>query len=255
MKWTKEEEQYLITNWNGIITEQMKYRLSRSYSAIEYKSKTCGLKKKLRIASVYPLTQSTHTSFYWMGFLMADGYFSPTGTISVTVGYKDLEFITQLAELLNCNISIYKRKPNNIVRLAIQDISNCSILKNFWDLNNTKTKIPPKTLPKLTKEQFYSWVIGFIDGDGSIETHGSSGSLVSSLEWDHIMKYISKMLECPKLEQREPSQTGFSINPSLRLRLTAKSLKLLKEHIVTYNLPAMARKWERVKLHNSPKLS
>ena len=244
--WTEQELIYL-KEMSGKIPPAS-FLLNRTLSSIRTKANDLKLSLALpKMSTLSPLTNGSHTSLYWMGFLMADGHFDASrSTLAITIGEKDLTYLQQLATLLNANISTYIRKPNNIIQMSVCDKTNFGVITNKWDLHNNKTKNPPSKLPELTKEEFYSWIIGFVDGDGSIEKPGNSGTIVSGLEWKHIIEHISIQLNCPNIEIRKP--TTFSNNESLRLRLRAEPLRILKEHAIKHELPILLRKWDRVRL-------
>jgi hypothetical protein len=248
MRWSSKEMDYLRSNWGQLsISGLVAGGLCRSIPAMYAKAKEMGLSVSPKISSLAPLLEDNHLSFYWMGFLMADGHFdSKNKRLGVTLGYKDMEFLEKLAVLLGCKINTYARSPNPIIQLSVTDVTNFDLLVKKWDLKSNKTKFPPSDLPEMTQEYFFSWVTGFIDGDGSIETHGSAGTIVSGTEWGHILAAISNRLDCPNLKIRKAS--GFSNETSLRLRLLAKPLKILKIHALSRTLPILERKWNRVQL-------
>lgn len=198
-----------------------------------------------KLSSLAPLVADSPISLYWMGFLMADGHFdSKRNNLAVTLGCKDTEFLQVLADMLECKLNVYARLPNNIVQLSVADTTNFPLIVQKWELESNKTKFPPTKLPLLSEAQFYSWVIGFIDGDGSIDKTGCSGSIVTGVEWGHILTEISLRLSCLNLQERGPSQ--FSKNNSLRLKLTVAALRKLKLHGEDHHLPVLRRKWDRV---------
>ena len=128
----------------------------------------------------------------------------------------------------------------NSVRYTLCDKQTVIELKEIFNWKTNKTKNIP-TIPNLGKDQIFSLIIGFIDGDGSICKNGKSIEIKCDKNWKKILEEFYKILtdeeKCFKL-----STGGCS---TIRI-FKFKTLEKIKNKAKSLNLPIMNRKWDRI---------
>lgn len=247
--WTEEEKTRLIKNWELLHTdnkELLKKFPNRTLNAIRGKASEMGLNKTLKSSLAFLLDRTNIESYYWMGFLLADGTFNHKGKIVIVdIHEKDKDHLIKLSKHLNTQIKTYKKDSCIIARVNCGDVKYFQALVSYWDINSNKTKNPPKTLPQMSDTEFSAWLIGFIDGDGSIDKSGCSGAITVDASWMSILDIIKDKYKLTNLKLRKQT-TQFSKNYPARLRLSVSVLKELKTIAIKEKLPCMSRKWDRV---------
>lgn len=175
MKWTQTEIELLKQEWPIATTEQLLSKFpNRTYKSISEKA------RKLKISANYcrkrkgdltflELTNLTKETAYWWGFIMADGYLSKRGTLTIMVDEEDLEYLNQLAVKLGITSRFYSHKNSNR-KLATISVTDINIVKHWFSIlkmtETAKTYFPPDLSLFLNKNWLIYFLIGFIDGDG-----------------------------------------------------------------------------------------
>ena len=137
--------------------------LCRSCAQNETKKITTNLKK---------LLDDEYESFYWIGFILADGYIANKKRLSITISEKDAEHLQKFCDYVNVqHIEHLTNNTRHYVRMSAQDSIYVPKIAEKFDISNAKTYNPPRLelLKRFTREQILSLAIGFIDGDGSIK--------------------------------------------------------------------------------------
>ena len=142
-KWTNEEIELLKIHWKSSSMETLlKQFPNRNYNSLMNKAKEVGVKseaQRKRKGSFDFLDKITTDSAFWWGFIIADGYLSPRGELSITIHNKDVKYLEILANKLNVKLKFYKK----FTRLAMQSkIFGGKWLKIF-NINSPKTYTPP----------------------------------------------------------------------------------------------------------------
>lgn len=205
------------------------------------------------------LLEDVPQSYYWVGFLLADGSISNKGQLSVTVSGKDKEHIDKFSNYVDTRIS--KIKKNNFGQEYCKVIlADKAVAKKFtkkFGFNSQKTLNPPQCLKfyyDLDPLSFLSLLIGFIDGDGCIRQTNSRGKKRNKCavqfqvhkNWLNFLTMlkiklseISKVsLPCPKINKRGYTYWSFG---------KKETISLLRETIQTTNITVLERKWSMVK--------
>ncbi len=198
------------------------------------------------------LLLETNETYYWIGFLLADGYFSESNRLKITLSSLDREHIFSFGKYVECNtVRSDFRNDHDVVReyvtINVMDKNIISSIKEKFNINNKKTYSPPKIeiFRNMDKDKLLSLIVGFIDGDGCIKTKSKSFSLTVKCHssWLSILDFFSKI-----------------INPTSNGKLNAKgyayfticnvdSLKKLKKFAIDNKLPILSRKWDLINLN------
>lgn len=187
------------------------------------------------------LLEDTPETFYWIGFLMADGSFIHNKRLILGLSIKDKTHLLKFANFIHFTGKL----DENLISCTIraQDIEIIPKIMNKFDFKSSKTYNPPKSLfMKFNKILAMSMLIGYIDGDGSIQQKNNKGSIRIKCHssWFNILNEIYIFLGINRIP---------IINKEGYVTLTINdkyNLSILKDHISTYNLPILNRKWDKI---------
>lgn len=193
------------------------------------------------------LLNKSPESYYWLGMLMADGSFSHK---CITLISKDIDNL----ERFKCFLEIDNKiglKESGASRVNICDVNTIQTLTKLHGIQKNKTYNPPKHLTFYNKNQFISFLIGFIDGDGCIYTRKKGRYLEQLISicvhynwlplfktWNHILNKYTKL-----------HKKNFSVNCKgfALLRFgDAQYINYLMNKVEELNLPVFKRKWGKL---------
>jgi hypothetical protein len=235
---------------NAPVKELKNYFPNRTYDALKLRAEKLGLifwdkttKHPSVVGDLSKLLEETPVAYYWVGFLMADGYINhETMRLNFTLAKTDKNQIIKFANHIGCNFKDVKGK--NACKTAIQDKCNMPKIISKFDFKPQKTYNPPD-LTKINKNLFDYFLIGFIDGDGSIRKQYKRKDSVIKIKvhstWlnnlqfisEHLSKKYNVRLVYPKINNQ--GYAKFDISNMISVR----NLKILSK-----NVPCIERKWE-----------
>lgn len=121
----------------------------------------------------------THIKSYFLGFITADGCLQNNGSnsfgLSITIHSKDRSIVDKLKEEIGCENKIlhlttnmtHNQKPKDHVRFALFNKLLYSDLCKYG-LAPRKSTTMPNIIPNIPKEFRKSFILGYLDGDGSV---------------------------------------------------------------------------------------
>ena len=170
LHWTDDEIEYLKQNYGLVERDELVSSLrNRNYSAIVKKAKVLGVKHckfACKKSKLEILLEDNPITYYWIGFLMADGCFTDR-RIPLGVVTKDLEHLQRFLSYIDSTNSICA-VTGNYHRVTITNISIVQQIREKFGISSKKT-YEPRQIQKLPKNDLlFSLIVGFIDGDGSI---------------------------------------------------------------------------------------
>ncbi|MGM9530399.1 LAGLIDADG family homing endonuclease [Intestinibacter sp.] len=264
-KWSKEEEDLLKFHWeNSDMETLLRVLPDRTYSQMMNKAKLLKVTSKAerkRQGSLDFLDNLTEKSSYWWGFIMADGHLSPRGELYICLSGKDSDYLKVLAKHLKCKTTLriksggFSTKDSEFIDLRIQDKKFQEKWYSILDYTNPKTYNPPKLDIFYNKKLLIYFLIGLIDGDGSIWisncTETSKGSISLRIEvhpnWEErLRELISKIEEFYNIKFNIKTSSKGYIKAEIASK---KDLEELYKYID--NCDYMARKWDKVKAFTS----
>lgn len=225
--------------WNHIVSKATELSIKRNNRHLE---KIIGKTEKLLFDNVI--------SYYWIGFLLADGHFSKNNRMTVTLSIKDREHLLKLATYLESNLKINKKQTT--VSISILDTYNVKKIKTKFDISNNKTENLPKieSFLEISDENLFSLIIGYIDGDGSIGKQYNRNDAIIRIQvhknWipflymihHFLQRYIGLNLKStPYINNSGYAQTSIA---------NSEFLTEIKKKIIEFNLPFMERKWNNI---------
>jgi len=175
---------------------------------------------------------------------MADGSFIGN-RLKLGLSIKDYNLLEKFYKFIDSDNSI---RHNNIsCEFSVMDSYTIPLLREKFGINPRKTYYPPKTLLWMEPDLMYSFIIGFIDGDGSIgyQYKRSDVSLRIKIHknWLYILNeisvFLSKKSNVPIVKAKINNQGYANINLTNHILL-----KSLKNKILELKLPYLKRKWD-----------
>lgn len=187
--------------------------------------------------------------FYCLGFLFADGHFdNKTQRIKLFINEKDSDTIDKMAEFLHCKSLRYKN-------LAGIDFCGSYIFDDMlkrYNIDNQKTYIPCD-ISSIKDEKLIAFIIGFIDGDGSIlqrtDTKKYRINIKLHSNWSDNLQYLSNNLYEYFGEERIPHVHMVTQSQHIYAEISWGNQNILNglvKFIINHNLPILQRKWSKL---------
>lgn len=189
-------------------------------------------------------------SYYWIGFLLADGHIS-NNRVTVGLSAKDKEHLQKFSQYVDIkHIAEKKAKNGNYsVYVSAQDTKNIPILIKKFDIKNNKTYNPPSIdiFKNLPEDKLLSLIIGFIDGDGSIHYVFNRRdwciTIKNYITWKDILVFFKEKI-CNKTSYVVSYEKYAQINIT-----DVPSTIKLKKFAIGHKLPIMKRKWDVIDIN------
>lgn len=258
--WNEAEKQIIKEKYGCSSQEElMGYLPGRTWSAIKVQAASLNVKSdhcRLGSADLTWLLEDTYLTYYWMGFLMADGHFSKEGTIYVALSKTDKKHLEKLAKLCNvknlyCKKDTHKGGGDLFVMSAGHKIV-VDKLKEKFSISSRKT-YEPCNISIENDDLFLAWLIGFIDGDGCIyKTKRMSYPAIQIAiheSWINNLQYISDRLK--QITTIDVPRSYLTERPGMcHLSITnSRIVYFLKQKVIELNLPILDRKWSKIDLN------
>lgn len=193
------------------------------------------------------LLNNSILSSYWLGLFASDGCITEDCTFKIDLQLKDKEYLEKLSLYLNTSIKEYPKynssKPGGtgICRVKIRDKIYGKNIKNIFYKNGLKTYNSINIDFLQNTENFLSFLIGYIDGDGSINKQGRiviDGHSNMEVLFIDIINKLKKIDDSFNLSLTKYQQM-------IRINFNTKCSEYLNTFRKQQNLPILKRKWER----------
>ena len=227
-KWTTEETCILKQSYYSmnkeILLKKLKYR---TWSQIKDKAKYLKIRRiSSRLSDVSILLKNTPISYYWIGFLMADGSFT-NNRVSLGMSLIDMKQLLKYKDFIK-SINKIHAMPHNYYQVRSTDITNVQKIKNKFGITNRKTYEPCPINQILDKELLFSLIVGIIDGDGSISKKKNCNSYTLSItlhpSWLDNLNFIKNFLYS-YFEEECRSKPAFKRKRHIHLPQDNKNIK------------------------------
>lgn len=196
------------------------------------------------------LLEETNESYYWIGFILADGSFDRNKRLKIVLSRKDKSHLELFSLKTNSNVKDTISKLNNMEyeqsTISIMHTDIVSKILNKFDIKSNKTINPPdmKFYENINKEKLFSLFVGYIDGDGSIgKKHKRDDSYIRikvHKNWLDFIDFFNK-----KLEINSPlkiTNSGYSLLQISNYKICKK----IKSEMLSLNIPFLKRKWDLI---------
>lgn len=222
------------------------YKSERTYSnslKVNALCKQCSnTKKAVRNGDCSVLLQDNIITYYWIGFILADGHIYNRRRLKVSLGTKDTAHLLKLANFLK--LSNVREYPK-FAEISVMDSINIQKFSAKFKIEQNKT-IKACNISFVKGTLLKALIIGFIDGDGFISKQYKRDSCFISIKchkaWKDNLDIFSQFLL--KRKQSYINKRGYVV---LNIG-TMKIIQDLKRFIINENIPVLERKWKLVKL-------
>ena len=190
----------------------------------------------------------TKLSSYVGGLISSDGCVKIYGNLRTTLSLisTDIHIIEKFKELLKTNKKIYIRKPVINRKQAYEiDTNNFYILENVkhWDIEpckSMKEKIP--TIIRFNINMLKYWIVGLIDGDGSIFISNNTLHLVI-LSSESVIDYLKTIIPINSYKYLHKDYDNKLYDLKIYNHLALDFCHWLGEEAISYGLE---RKWGKI---------
>lgn len=195
------------------------------------------------------LLQETPETYYWLGFIAADGNFHkrPDGKLaSLRFRIKDLASVTALKEFLQIsnNIKPYVCGKTQMYRLNIGDIEGIELLRQKYSITSNKTVTPMEF--NLKDDSLVSLLIGYIDGDGCIRNRKGYPEIKIKCNYTWLGELLKWHRELSLLTDIQMAAPYRKDNYAMWYIAKAPVVKYLYNKSIELCLPRMPRKWDKI---------
>ena len=233
-KWNTIEESFLLKNYAKLDRFELISKLNRSWSSIRNKASSLNLKREIANANIIHLANESNEAYYWLGFLIADGHFNTNKQLQVNLSKKDLRHLVKFANFIEYK-NILEKPSINVSYKEIEEW-----LSQF-EIEHDKTYNPCK-IKHLLGDKLFSFIVGFIDGDGSIDKKGCL-QIKCHRSWLENLSFMISVLS----ENCDYKGCINSEGCSLVTLTKIEIMKKTRRHAESLNLPILERKWERIR--------
>lgn len=250
-KWSKEEIDIIIKNYEKLEKEKIINLIpNRTWNSIKLKSNSLYLNRSFdfnRESNMNILLKNNSESFYWIGFLLADGHINNSIRIKLVLSTKDIDHLIKFSKYVECD-NIQSDDIKCIVSLQNKEV--CPQICDKFFIKSDKTYNPPNfNLYLFDKELLFSLIIGFIDGDGSIKKlykrNDSNLTIHLHKSWEYNLIFIENFIYEYFKETKFKKLSKIGNDGYSRLIISNnKILNMLKKECLRLKLPIMNRKWD-----------
>lgn len=233
--WTQDEIQFLLDNYIDGDKELLINKLNRSWSSIQNKAFLLKIKRNVKNCNIFKLIDNSNESFYWLGFIMADGHFNKNKILEINLSTKDCEHLVKFSKF----IEYEKKLIGPSIKVSVLDIYD--YLKTTFNISSTKT-YNPCNLEHLSGDSFFSFILGFIDGDGCITKQGYL-AIQCHKSWEENLNKMVSFLSGDKSNSKcVINKKGFAVITLTQIEITKK----IKNKAIYLKLPILTRKWDNI---------
>ena len=255
--WTEKEYIILRENYNNNTIEELLVKLpNRTWEAIKIQASKLGLPRSLsfsRESKIENLLSGSLESFYWIGFILADGHISNNKRLRIVLSILDVDHLNKFADFIKTKIIIREHYDPPTVELTSQNIEVIPTLTQIFDIKSNKTIYPPDFNEYVfTEEQLLALIIGFIDGDGNIQKLVNRNDVNLRIKchksWLSNLIFIEDFLYSTFVYDKKVDRLA-KINNQGYANLVISNNRLIRELKIfaeDEKLPILARKWNKV---------
>ncbi len=257
MRWNDKDIEILKEKYGKIPIHKLCVVLNRDRKSINKKAMKLKLKgnmslskKRYNIDHNY-FAQPNHMNSYWAGFIAADGCVSEKeNSLRISSSIKDEDHLYEFRNNIQFDGPIQRHYEKRKGKGGIQSILNIHGVEQWKnDLYNNFNITPRKTFtlksPNLTDDEFIlAFIIGYIDGDGSIFLYNKKYTCLSIAGTYHMVKWIKdNLFRIFNL----PNKTNIYNNGNIKtISINGKQADFMIKQLKKIVVPKMARKWQRI---------
>jgi len=198
------------------------------------------------LADLNILLEESLITYYWIGFLLADGNFTDS-RLKLKLAKKDNNHVKKFAQYIKYQGSLGDEENS----LSVMNTGYVSMLNNKFNINNRKTYNPPNITWIKDKNLLLSLIVGFIDGDGYIGKQYKRNDCILRIKchssWLDNLQYMTNTLY--DLVYLSPSKVKINNQGYASVNIgNSIVLKNIKLKTIEFNLPILERKWNLINI-------
>jgi hypothetical protein len=243
VNWTTEEKENFKHDWQFLNKDEILEKYKRPYKALTTYARLLGVKKAFsqRKYKLLKLIEECNTSYYWLGFILADGCFAEH-SLRVTLANLDVEHLTKLAKYINANIHIGPKYSN----IAVRDPYTIGIIQQKFGLVNRKT-YHGANFNITNKEFFFSFLAGLIDGDGCFCKQSNNKVNMIRIHCHSSYAEFYQKISNQLKEYGIESRVYFCSRGYVKFVISKQQYFLmLDKYVRDCNIPILERKWSKL---------
>lgn len=249
MRWTSDQIETLKTEYPLGDKKSLAEKLGVSYSTLKGAAKRYGVKstKDQNLYKLEYLMGDSLDVFYWLGFILADGSISNRGNLRIRLSVVDKAHLEKLGSVLGIKVTEYTYNTNfkegrGCSLTCLDSINGPKILERLRVQSN-KTKNPPTNLDFLTTDcQFISFLLGFIDGDGTVRKRYGIQVNCHAVMLPVFILFQERLAGLGIKSYSKLDSRGYS----LFTICTSADVLFLKNFAKNYQIPILERKWDQI---------
>ena len=267
--WNTEEVEILKKNYPEMRIENLCEMLGRTWQSIGGKAKRLGIKRNIMFSyesmgSLDLLLQETCESFYWIGFILADGHLRKPCGFSMNLASKDVNHLEKIAKFLKYKKELREvsEKPYGLYAMSFSDPDNFFDCVDKFSICSRKAYMPPNISEyEFNDDLLFSLIVGFIDGDGWIKYKSKEGcqlGIVSHEKWKQNLEFIGDFLYkfCEFSEDREKPNISTNKRKCTLIISNLYNVIKMKKKALDLGLGKcfLKRKWNKIDVnHENPR--
>lgn len=167
--WTKQQDQFLLDNWQNMSCDNLSKILDRTVKAVEYRRSKLGLGKKFLVNASF-FSEPSQDMMYVLGYIYADGSLyqginaSGNPIYSFSVHSKDEAELQAMLSLIAPGRKASKTRRG----LSSFKLTNEQMYRDLTKYGLHPNKSKTIAFPSIDDRYLGSFVRGHFDGDGSI---------------------------------------------------------------------------------------
>lgn len=216
--------------------------------------RSCARKKTQRKKhpnKIEKLLEDTSESYYWVGYLLADGHFNNNYRMKFTQNGEDKISVEKFKKFIETDVPIIYNNDIDCASLAIMNVDVIKKLMEKFDIKSNKTYNPPdkSIFEKMDIDMLSYLFIGFVDGDGHIGNLHKRKDFHLRIKvhssWFDILDIFSKRIFGLENYTKINNQ-GYA---DLQIGDTQLLKQFKKKYVKNLNFEPLNRKWDVIDLN------
>lgn len=201
----------------------------------------------------YFFAEMSETNCYWGGFIAADGCIKRGNILKVKLSCRDTPHLLQFKDALQYEgAHTYQTRVNKSgkitysIEVSIRSLQICTDVFKHFGIGPRKTWI--LKVPDLPDKLLDAWIVGYIDGDGTVGYYGRKGKQ----KYLNIIVVGTKSV-CEGVRSRFSGVLGENIKNKItcddglfRFQISGEKAVVLYKHYKNIQVPKLRRKWSFV---------
>jgi len=270
-QWTEKELEIVTNNYELMTFREINNLLPyRSFESVKLKGRSLIKENNVdrsavihRALSKYRVNKDyfkilTRENCYWLGFIAADGCVQPRDKgIKFGLSIKDHWHLERFCYCVDFNGPVYTARrrvrlpQGNYGTYEISSLTINAVPEWLEDLEKHANIVPKKSLvlkaPNIYKKDLvFSYICGYIDGDGSITTEEKRDNVkIQIMGTESVMSYIKYWFDKEFVTHKRLASI-YKRGNIFAYSLSGKRAKEIISYIKSLGVPKLSRKWDKI---------